>query len=44
MIERAKRWPAWRQDDAAYLLELLEERGTSICRPSDDELICECPR
>ena len=37
LIERVKTWPAWRQDDAAYLLELMEESGTSIYRLSDEE-------
>ena len=37
IIERVKRWPAWRQDDAAYLLEMLEESGTKIYRLSDEE-------
>jgi hypothetical protein len=37
IIERVKAWPAWRQDDAAYLLEMLEECGTSVYRLSDEE-------
>ena len=37
IIERVKTWPGWRQDDAAYLLEMLEESGTKIYRLSDDE-------
>lgn len=37
VIERVKTWPAWRQDDAAYLLEMLEESGTSVYRLSDEE-------
>jgi len=37
LIERVKRWPEWRQDDAAYLLELMEESGTNIYRLSDEE-------
>jgi hypothetical protein len=37
IIERVKTWPEWRQDDAAYLLELLEESGTSVYRLSDEE-------
>ena len=37
MIERVKTWPEWRQDDAAYLLEMMEESGTKIYRLSDEE-------
>ena len=37
MIERVKTWPEWRQDDAAYLLEMLEESGTTVYRLSDEE-------
>ena len=37
IIERVKTWPAWRQDDAAYLLEMMEESGTKIYRLSDEE-------
>lgn len=37
LIERVKSWPEWRQDDAAYLLELMEESGTNIYRLSDEE-------
>jgi hypothetical protein len=37
MIERVKTWPEWRQEDAAYLLEMMEESGTKIYRLSDDE-------
>ena len=37
LMERAKAWPEWRQDDAAYLLEMMEESGTSVYRLSDDE-------
>lgn len=37
IIERVKTWPAWRQDDAAYLLEMMEQSGTSVYRLSDDE-------
>jgi hypothetical protein len=37
IIERVKTWPAWRQDDAAYLLEMMEETGTKIYRLSDEE-------
>ena len=37
MIERVKTWPEWRQDDAAYLLEMMEECGTKIYRLSDEE-------
>jgi hypothetical protein len=37
IMERVKTWPEWRQDDAAYLLEMLEESGTSVYRLSDEE-------
>lgn len=37
MIERVKTWPEWRQEDAAYLLEMMEESGTKIYRLSDEE-------
>ena len=37
IIERVKNWPAERQDDAAYLLEMMEEGGTEIYRLSDEE-------
>jgi hypothetical protein len=37
IIERVKTWPEWRRDDAAYLLEMLEESGTTIYRLSDEE-------
>jgi hypothetical protein len=37
MIERVKTWPEWRQEDAVYLLEMMEESGTKIYRLSDEE-------
>jgi hypothetical protein len=37
IIERVKTWPASRQDDAAYLLQLMEEAGTNAYRLSDEE-------
>jgi hypothetical protein len=37
MIERVKTWPEWRQENAAYLLEMMEESGTKIYRLSDEE-------
>ena len=37
IIERVKNWPVERQDDAAYLLEMMEEGGTDIYRLSDEE-------
>jgi hypothetical protein len=37
IIERVKTWPAWRQEDAAYLLEMMEETGTKIYHLSDEE-------
>jgi hypothetical protein len=37
IMERVKTWPDWRQDDAVYLLEMLEESGTSVYRLSDEE-------
>ena len=37
IIERVKAWPKWRQDDAAYLLEMMEESGTTVYRLSDEE-------
>lgn len=37
IIKRVKTWPQWRQDDAAHLLEKLEESGTSLYVLSDEE-------
>ncbi len=37
IIEPVTTWPAWRQEDAAYLLEMMEESGTKIYRLSDEE-------
>lgn len=37
MIERVKTWPEWRQEDIAYLLEMMEESGTKIYRLSNEE-------
>ena len=37
IIERVKTWPTWRQEDAAHLLEMMEESGTKIYRLSDEE-------
>jgi len=37
VVERVKKWPAWRQEDAVHLLEMLEESGTEIYRLSDSE-------
>ena len=37
IIERVKAWPKCRQDDAAYLLEMMEESGTTVYRLSDEE-------
>ena len=37
IIERVKKWPVERQDDAAYLLEMMEEGGTDMYRLSDEE-------
>ena len=37
IIERVKAWPEWRQDDAVYLLEMMEESGTKLYRLSDEE-------
>ncbi len=37
LVERVKKWPAWRQADAVYLLEMLEESGTDMYRLSNDE-------
>jgi hypothetical protein len=37
IIERVKRWREWRQEDAAYLLEMMEESGTTIHRLSDEQ-------
>lgn len=36
-IARLKTWPAWRQRDAADLLEMLEESGTDVYRLSKSE-------
>ena len=36
-MERVKTCPAWRQQDAAYLLQVMEETGTKIYRLSDEE-------
>ena len=37
VIARVKTWPAWRQQDAVELLEMLEESGTEVYRLSDSE-------
>lgn len=37
MLERVKTWPAWRQDDAARMLKVLEQQGTEIYHLSDEE-------
>lgn len=37
IIERVKSWPDWRQDNAAYLLEIMEDSGTRLYRLSDEE-------
>ena len=37
IIKRVKTWPEWRQEDAAYLLEMMEESGTAVYRLSDEE-------
>jgi len=37
VIARLKTWPAWRQQDAADLLEMLEESGTDVYRLSESE-------
>ncbi len=37
VVERVKKWPAWRQEDAIHLLEMLEESGTEIYRLSESE-------
>ena len=37
IIERVKNWPVERQDDAAYLLEMMEEGGTDVYHLSDEE-------
>ena len=37
MIERVKAWPAWRQADAAHMLEAMERGGTQVYRLSDEE-------
>jgi hypothetical protein len=37
IIERVKTWPEWRREDAAYLLDVMEESGTRIYRLSDEE-------
>jgi hypothetical protein len=39
VVQRVKKWPEWRQEDAAQLLEMLEESGTDIYRLSDEERI-----
>ena len=41
VVERMKQWPAWRQADAVYLLEMLEESGTDIYRLSGEERSAE---
>jgi len=37
VIARVKTWPGWRQQDAADLLEMLEESGTEVYRLSESE-------
>jgi hypothetical protein len=37
MIDRVKRWPAWRQADAAHMLKAMERGGTEVYRLSDEE-------
>jgi hypothetical protein len=37
ILERVKSWPKERQDDAARVLEALEQSGTEIYRLTDDE-------
>jgi hypothetical protein len=37
MIEPVKTWPEWRQEDTGYLLEMMEESGTSIYKLSDEK-------
>jgi hypothetical protein len=37
IIERVKAWPAWRQADAAHLLEAMERSGTEIYQVTDEE-------
>ena len=37
LMERVKRWPAWRQQDVARMIEAMEESGTEVYRLSDEE-------
>ena len=37
MMERVKKWPAWRQQDAVHLLMRMEKAGTEVYRLSDEE-------
>lgn len=37
MIERIKKWPAWRQQDAVHLLQRMEKAGMEVCHLSDKE-------
>ena len=37
ILERVKSWPKERQDDAARVLEALEQSGTDVYQLSDEE-------
>ena len=37
MMERVKKWPAWRQRDVVLLLMRMEKAGTEVYRLSDEE-------
>ena len=37
MMERVKKWPAWRQQDVVHLLMRMEKASTEVHRVSDEE-------
>ena len=37
MLEKVKKWPEWRQEDAALMLQEMERQGTEIYNLSDEE-------
>ena len=37
MLEKVKKWPQWRQEDAVRMLEHMEQQGSEIYHLSDEE-------
>lgn len=37
MIEKVKKWPEWRQEDAALMLQAMERQGTDVYHLSEEE-------